>query len=51
MNVKDRFWEIDLVRGLAAVMMVVYHFFYDLNFLMFTDLVSALVFGGFLHAA
>ena len=32
MNVKNRFWEIDLVRGLAAVMMVVYHFFYDLNF-------------------
>ena len=27
-----RLWEIDFLRGIAVVMMVVYHFFYDLNF-------------------
>jgi len=32
MNIKEHFWEVDLVRGLATVMMVVYHFLYDLNF-------------------
>lgn len=27
-----RFWEIDLLRGIAVVMMIVFHFFYDLNY-------------------
>jgi uncharacterized membrane protein len=27
-----RFWEIDFLRGIAVVMMIVFHFFYDLNF-------------------
>ncbi len=28
-----RFWEIDLLRGIAIIMMIVFHFFYDLNYL------------------
>lgn len=28
----SRFWELDLVRGLAVIMMVFYHFLYDLNY-------------------
>lgn len=28
----DRFWEIDLLRGLAVVGMIIYHLFYDLDF-------------------
>src|SRR5512138_3704452 len=31
-SLKMRFWEVDLLRGLAVVMMVVFHFFYDLNY-------------------
>ena len=27
-----RLWEIDFLRGIAVVMMIVFHFFYDLNF-------------------
>jgi len=27
-----RFWEIDLLRGIAVVMMIFFHFLYDLNF-------------------
>ena len=27
-----RLWEIDFLRGIAVVIMVVYHFFYDINF-------------------
>ena len=27
-----RLWEIDFLRGIAIVMMIVFHFFYDLNF-------------------
>jgi uncharacterized membrane protein len=27
-----RFWEIDFLRGIAIVMMIVFHFLYDLNF-------------------
>lgn len=30
-SVHQRLWEIDLLRGLALVLMVVYHFLYDLN--------------------
>ena len=29
---KQRFWEIDFLRGLAIIMMIVFHFFYDLNY-------------------
>ena len=32
MELKDRFWEIDSLRGFAVTMMVAYHFLYDLNF-------------------
>jgi len=28
-----RLWEIDFLRGIAVVMMIVFHFLYDLNFL------------------
>ena len=26
-----RFWEIDLLRGIGVIMMIVFHFLYDLN--------------------
>lgn len=29
---KDRYWEIDLLRGLAIIAMIIYHIFFDLNF-------------------
>lgn len=28
---EDRFWEIDVLRGVAIVMMVIYHFLWDLH--------------------
>ncbi|MFA6268535.1 MAG: heparan-alpha-glucosaminide N-acetyltransferase, partial [archaeon] len=28
----QRFWEIDFLRGIAIVMMVVFHFLWDLNY-------------------
>ena len=28
-----RFWEIDVLRGIAIIMMILYHFLFDLNFL------------------
>ncbi len=28
-----RYWEIDLLRGIAIIMMIIYHIFYDINFL------------------
>ena len=28
----ERYWEIDLLRGIAIVAMIAYHIFYDLNF-------------------
>ena len=34
---RARFWEIDVVRGVAVVMMVVYHFVFDLYFFQITD--------------
>lgn len=27
-----RFWEIDLLRGIAVIMMIIFHFLYDLNY-------------------
>jgi uncharacterized membrane protein len=29
---KQRFWEIDFLRGIAIIMMIAFHFFYDLNY-------------------
>jgi len=31
-NIIQRFWEIDLLRGIAIIMMIIFHFLYDLNF-------------------
>ncbi len=31
-NLKERFWELDSIRGLAIIMMITYHFLYDLTF-------------------
>jgi len=28
----ERFWELDFARGCAVILMVIYHFFYDMNF-------------------
>jgi len=28
-----RYWEIDFLRGIAIIMMIIYHIFYDINFL------------------
>ncbi len=30
---KQRFWEIDLLRGIAVIMMITYHILFDLDFL------------------
>lgn len=32
MDLNERFWEIDFLRGLAIILMIGYHFFFDLNF-------------------
>jgi uncharacterized membrane protein len=32
-----RFWEIDLLRGLAIIFMILFHFLYDLNFFLNTN--------------
>lgn len=31
-SLEKRFWEIDFLRGLAIIMMIIYHLFYDLDF-------------------
>ncbi len=31
-NKKERFWEIDFLRGIAIIMMIIYHILYSLNF-------------------
>lgn len=33
-----RFWEIDVVRGIAILMMIIYHIFFDLNYFGFTSM-------------
>ncbi len=30
-SIYRRLWEIDVIRGIALILMIVYHFFYDLN--------------------
>lgn len=30
-NIKGRFWEIDFLRGIAIIVMILFHFIYDLN--------------------
>lgn len=35
----NRFWEIDALRGIAILMMVIYHFVYDLDYFGVTDVV------------
>ncbi len=32
-NKKERFWEIDFLRGIAIIMMIIYHIIFDLYFL------------------
>ena len=32
MDLNQRFWEIDVIRGLAIVMMVTYHLLFDMAF-------------------
>jgi uncharacterized membrane protein len=32
MDLERRFWEIDFLRGLAIILMIAYHFLFDLNF-------------------
>jgi len=34
---KDRFWEIDFLRGFAIILMVFFHIIYDLNFFSITN--------------
>ncbi len=36
---KKRFWEIDFLRGIAIIMMVIFHFLWDLNYFYKTDIV------------
>ena len=31
-NISERFWEIDFLRGIAIIMMIVFHGLYDLNY-------------------
>jgi uncharacterized membrane protein len=32
MNLNERFWEVDFLRGLAIILMITYHFIFDLIF-------------------
>ena len=38
-KVRDRLWEVDALRGVAVVMMVIYHFLYDLYYFRLTDVI------------
>ncbi len=44
-NLNKRFWEVDSLRGLAIVMMVVFHFIFDLNYF---GIYSFNIYSGFL---
>lgn len=39
---KKRFWEVDVLRGIAIIGMIVYHFIWDLNFFGFNVFVNGL---------
>jgi uncharacterized membrane protein len=39
-----RFWEVDVARGAAVVMMVIYHFMYDLSYFRITDAIFTVPF-------
>ena len=41
---KQRFWEIDVARGIAVILMITYHIIYDLNFF---HIISVNLFEGF----
>lgn len=41
---RGHFWEVDVVRGIAVVMMVIYHFMYDLFYFRITDAVFTVPF-------
>ena len=43
---KIRFWEIDFFRGIAIMMMIIYHFIFDLNYFNF---IKVDMYGGFLN--
>lgn len=32
MNLQERFWEVDFLRGVAIILMIAYHFIFDLSF-------------------
>ncbi len=36
-KIDDRFWEIDLLRGFAIILMICFHILYDLNFFSITN--------------
>ena len=42
---KIRFWEIDFARGIAIIMMIIYHLVFDLNYFGF---ISVNMYNGFL---
>lgn len=44
-NLRERFWEVDSLRGIAIVMMITYHFLYNLTFF---GIYSLDVYSGFL---
>jgi uncharacterized membrane protein len=44
MHNKSRFWEVDLLRGIAVILMVIYHFSYDLSYFLNYRIVQQEVF-------
>jgi uncharacterized membrane protein len=32
MDLQERFWEVDLLRGVAIILMITYHFIFDLAY-------------------
>ena len=41
---KKRFWEIDFLRGIAIIMMIIFHFLYDLNYF---NILSLILYKGY----